>query len=77
MLDDILLKRDKGRFGVEEPDSGLNMVNVAGDSAYLSRFGIPARTLEGWEQGRAIDATARVLLSVIEKEPGAVERALA
>jgi len=41
------------------------------------RFGIPARTLEGWEQGRAIDATARVLLSVIEKEPGAVERALA
>ena len=40
------------------------------------RFGVPARTLEGWEQGRAVDATARVLLSVIEKNPEAVERAL-
>ncbi len=40
------------------------------------RFGVPARTLEGWEQGRAIDATARVLLCVIEKDPEAVERAL-
>jgi len=40
------------------------------------RFGVPARTLEGWEQGRAIDAAARILLSVIEKNPEAVERAL-
>jgi putative transcriptional regulator len=40
------------------------------------RFGVPARTLEGWEQGRGVDVTARVLLSVIEKEPEAVERAL-
>lgn len=41
------------------------------------RFGVPARTLEGWEQGRAVDVTARVLLSVIEKNPEAVEKALA
>ncbi|MDB5479761.1 MAG: transcriptional regulator [Caulobacteraceae bacterium] len=41
------------------------------------RFHIPARTLEGWEQGRTVDATARVLLTVIEKNPEAVERALA
>jgi putative transcriptional regulator len=40
------------------------------------RFGIPARTVEGWEQGRAVDATARVLLTVIEKNPDAVEEAL-
>ncbi len=40
------------------------------------RFGVPARTLEGWEQGRKLDLTARVLLTVIEKEPEAVERAL-
>src|ERR1051326_1511463 len=41
------------------------------------RFGIPARTLEGWEQGRKLDSTASILLTVIEKEPAAVERALA
>ena len=41
------------------------------------RFHIPARTLEGWEQGRrAPDVAARVLLTVIEKDPEAVERAL-
>lgn len=41
------------------------------------RFGIPARTVEGWEQGRKVDATARVLLTIIDREPEAVERALA
>ena len=40
------------------------------------RFGVPARTLEGWEQGKKVDVAARVLLTVIEKEPEAVERAL-
>jgi putative transcriptional regulator len=43
---------------------------------FESRFGVPARTLEGWEQGRKIDVAARVLLTVIEKDPEAVERAL-
>jgi putative transcriptional regulator len=41
------------------------------------RFGVPARTLEGWEQGKKVDVTARVLLRVIEKEPEAVARVLA
>jgi putative transcriptional regulator len=41
------------------------------------RYGVPARTLEGWEQGRKLDVAARVLLTVIEHEPEAVERALA
>ncbi|MGA7674416.1 MAG: hypothetical protein WCA78_05150 [Rhizomicrobium sp.] len=40
------------------------------------RFGVPARTVEGWEQGKQVDVAARVLLTVIEKEPEAVERAL-
>lgn len=40
-------------------------------------FGIPARTLEGWEQDRRRpDPAARVLLTVIEKDPEAVRRAL-
>lgn len=41
------------------------------------RFGVPARTLEGWEQGRKLDVAGRVLLTVIERDPDAVERALA
>ncbi|WP_428149872.1 helix-turn-helix domain-containing protein [Brevundimonas sp.] len=44
---------------------------------FEARFGIPARTVEGWEQDRRKpDPAARVLLAVIEKDPGAVERAL-
>lgn len=45
--------------------------------AFEKRFGVPARTIEGWEQGKQVDVAARVLLTVIEKEPEAVERALA
>jgi putative transcriptional regulator len=41
------------------------------------RFGIPARTVEGWEQGRKIDVAHRVLLTVIAKSPEVVEAALA
>jgi putative transcriptional regulator len=37
-------------------------------------FGIPVRTLEGWEQGRRQpDPAASVLLRVIERNPKAVE----
>ena len=46
-------------------------------NAFARRFHTPARTLEGWEQGRrAPDVGARVLLTVIEKAPEAVARAL-
>jgi putative transcriptional regulator len=44
---------------------------------FEQRFGVPARTVEGWEQGRKVDASAQILLRVIEKDPQAVERALA
>ncbi len=45
---------------------------------FAARFGIPARTLEGWEQGRRHpDPAASALLRVIEKNPKAVEEALA
>lgn len=43
---------------------------------FAARFGVPARTVEGWEQGKKVDVAARVLLTVIEKDPEAVERAL-
>ncbi|MEW6596141.1 MAG: transcriptional regulator [Pseudomonadota bacterium] len=45
--------------------------------AFERRFRVPARTVEGWEQGRRIDIAAAVLMTVIAKDPEAVERALA
>ena len=42
------------------------------------RFGLDARAVQDWEQGRRTpDRAARVLLTVIERNPQAVEQALA
>jgi putative transcriptional regulator len=41
------------------------------------KFGVPARTVEGWEQNKKIDVAGRVLLTVIERNPKAVEEAVA
>lgn len=44
---------------------------------FADRFGLDARALQDWEQGRRVpDRAARVLLTVIERDPEAVERAL-
>ncbi len=44
---------------------------------FADRFGLGARALQDWEQGRRVpDRSARVLLTVIDREPEAVERAL-
>jgi putative transcriptional regulator len=46
--------------------------------AFASRFGLQLGTVRDWEQHkRKPDGAARVLLTVIEKEPEAVTRALA
>lgn len=46
--------------------------------AFALRFGFKASTVREWEQRRRRpEASARVLLRVIEREPEAVERALA
>ena len=45
---------------------------------FADRFGLDARALQDWEQGRRVpDRAARVLLTVIERDPEAVVRALA
>ena len=45
---------------------------------FADRFGLDVRTLQDWEQGRRVpDRAARLLLTVIDREPEAVERALA
>jgi len=43
---------------------------------FEKRFGVPARTIEGWEQGKKVDVAGRVLLRVIQKNPKAVQKAL-
>lgn len=45
---------------------------------FAARFGFSIGTVRDWEQGRRRpDGAARVLLTVIEREPNAVTRALA
>ena len=45
---------------------------------FADRFGLDARAIQDWEQGRRVpDRAARVLLTVIDREPEAVTRALA
>ena len=47
-------------------------------SEFATRFGFSVRTIQEWEQGRALpDRPARILLRVIEKSPTTVERAVA
>lgn len=47
-------------------------------SEFATRFGFSVRTVQEWEQGRALpDRPARILLRVIEKSPKTVERAVA
>jgi putative transcriptional regulator len=51
--------------------TGLSQVEFA------ARFQIPVATLRDWEQGRRKpDATSLAYITVIEREPEAVERAL-
>ena len=45
---------------------------------FAARFGLDARAVQDWEQGRRVpDRAARVLLTVIDRDPEAVVRALA
>lgn len=47
-------------------------------SEFAARFGFKLDALQNWEQGRRRpDGAARAFLRVIEREPAAVERALA
>ena len=45
--------------------------------SFAARFGISTATVRNWEQGRRRpEGAARVLLTIIDKEPAAVRRAL-
>jgi putative transcriptional regulator len=47
-------------------------------SRFARRFGLDPRAVQDWEQGRRRpDRAARVLLTIIDREPEAVDRVLA
>jgi putative transcriptional regulator len=47
-------------------------------SEFAARFGFSVRTIQEWEQGRALpDRPARIILRVIKKSPKVVERSVA
>ena len=61
---DIDVRAIRSRFGLSQ-------------SAFAARFGFSRATLQDWEQRRRKpEAAARVLLTVIDREPAAVMRAL-
>lgn len=64
------------RYDPMPPERIRAIRKLAAKSAkrFQQRFGIPARTVEGWEQGiKKPDVAARVLLNVIAKHPEIVE----
>ena len=46
-------------------------------AAFAARYGFSIGRVRDWEQGRSnIDTPSRILLTVLDKEPEAIERAL-
>ena len=84
-LRDALAHAAGERSGVKETAVRVPVVNVReirqslgmSQQEFALRFSFPLGTLRGWEQGRRVpDGAARVLLTVIAREPKAVMRAL-
>lgn len=66
-------------YEVPTPASLIALRKAKGMSrqVFAQRFGLDARTIEGWEQGRRkLGAAERILMRIIAFEPEAVERAL-
>jgi putative transcriptional regulator len=73
---------DPATYGVHVP-ADIDVVRIRKSmgltrEAFAMRFGLQLGTVRDWEQHkRKPDGAARVLLTVIDKEPEAVTRALA
>ena len=65
---------------IEVPDSDLPAIRARtglSQAAFARSIGVKKATLVNWEQGRRRpDGPARVLLALIAKEPGIVQRVL-
>jgi putative transcriptional regulator len=56
---------------------GIRRRQKLSQHAFATRYGFSIGRIRDWEQGRTqVDAPSRILLTVIDKEPEAVARAL-
>ncbi len=67
-----------GRFdGSDRPVKAIRLKVASSTKEFERLFGIPARTMESYEQGRRnLDGAMRALLRIIDREPKAACRAL-
>ena len=62
-------------LGIDVP--GIRKRTGLSQAAFAQSIGVPVATLRNWEQGRRNpDGPARVLLAMLEKDPGIVTRTL-
>ncbi|OPB28419.1 helix-turn-helix domain-containing protein [Bartonella sp. WD12.1] len=72
---------DTTKFGIHIP-SNIDVKKIRKNvdltqTQFAARYGFSVGRIRDWEQGRySIDASSRILLTVIENEPDAVNRAL-
>ncbi|TAL02120.1 MAG: helix-turn-helix domain-containing protein [Rhodospirillaceae bacterium] len=79
MLDDLRGKAKGGRTTIVlVPDvKAIRKKLKVSQAEFARRFHLNTRTVQQWEQGRAVpDQPARVLLTVIDQSPQTVERAV-
>ncbi|HEY5412768.1 MAG TPA: helix-turn-helix domain-containing protein [Caulobacteraceae bacterium] len=74
-------RAEPGSFRVHVPDDvdvkSIRQAMGLTQNAFAAKYGFPAATVRDWEQHRRRpEASARVLLRVIERRPDAVEDAL-
>jgi putative transcriptional regulator len=72
---------DPAEYGIHIPPQvdvrAIRQKTGLSQKAFAARYGFSFGRVRDWEQGRSnIDAPSRILLTIIEKEPEAVERAL-
>jgi putative transcriptional regulator len=73
------LRRARRAYSPPVPNvKGIRQKLGLSQAEFAQQFGFSVRTVQQWEQGRAVpDRPARILLRVIQTAPQAVERALA
>lgn len=72
---------DTANYGVHIPPKvdvrAIRRKTGLSQKAFAARYGFSFGRVRDWEQGRSnIDAPSRILLTIIDREPEAVERAL-
>ncbi len=80
-IDIVEGRADPGSFRIHVPQDvdvkSIRQHMGLSQTAFAAKYGFPAATVRDWEQGRRRpEASARILLRIIERRPDAVEDAL-